>query len=165
MAQLSGDINSGTSQWFVNTVNNTTLDGVPHTVFGRVIGDGMEIVDEINDLSKFNLVDTFGVGALTDVPLEDYSVSLTELTGSVSIAAGSDVVTGTGTSFLTEIQGPGSEILIDGNYEIVSIVSDTELIIATQHADGVTNLEASVRTPPTEDQYVLFTDISKILEP
>ena len=72
-AQVGGNINSFTGQYFINTVDNLFLDNVPHTVFGNVIGTGMIVVDTINSLPGFNLVSDFGEPALTDVPLRDYA--------------------------------------------------------------------------------------------
>ncbi|MBM82548.1 MAG: hypothetical protein CMJ78_18445 [Planctomycetaceae bacterium] len=69
-AQIGGDINSFTSQYFVNVIDNTFLDDIPHTVFGRVIGTGMDVVDAINALPTFNVNAQFPPQtALTDVPL------------------------------------------------------------------------------------------------
>jgi len=72
-AQVGSNINSFTGQYFVNTVDNLYLDSVPHTVFGRVIGTGMDVVDTINGLTTFNVADEFGNSALTTVPLQNYS--------------------------------------------------------------------------------------------
>jgi peptidyl-prolyl cis-trans isomerase A (cyclophilin A) len=51
MARVGGDPNSGTSQFFINTVDNPFLDqpqpdGAAYAVFGRVVS-GMEVVDKI----------------------------------------------------------------------------------------------------------------------
>ncbi|QDU55120.1 peptidylprolyl isomerase [Aeoliella mucimassa] len=43
-----------TSQWFFNLVNNSFLDSQGFTVFGRVVGDGMDVVDYIEDLDIIN---------------------------------------------------------------------------------------------------------------
>ncbi|MCH2203886.1 MAG: peptidylprolyl isomerase [Fuerstiella sp.] len=72
-AQVGGNINSFTGQYFLNTVDNLFLDAIPHTVFGNVIGSGMDVVDAINRLPEFNLVSDFGQTALTDVPLQNYA--------------------------------------------------------------------------------------------
>ena len=52
MAKVGGDPDSATSQWFVNLADNSdnldTQNG-GFTVFGRVLGDGMEVVDAIKD--------------------------------------------------------------------------------------------------------------------
>jgi cyclophilin family peptidyl-prolyl cis-trans isomerase len=48
MAHLPGDVNSGTSQFFINLVDNSaSLDG-QYTVFGKVI-TGMDIVNSIGN--------------------------------------------------------------------------------------------------------------------
>jgi len=43
-----------TSQWFFNIGNNSSLDAQDFTVFGRVVGSGMTIVDAINNLPTVN---------------------------------------------------------------------------------------------------------------
>jgi cyclophilin family peptidyl-prolyl cis-trans isomerase len=56
MARLGGQPNSATSQWFVNLANNTSLDSVDggFTAFGRVIGNGMTVVQQIAALPRFD---------------------------------------------------------------------------------------------------------------
>ncbi|MEM9533859.1 MAG: peptidylprolyl isomerase [Pseudomonadota bacterium] len=67
MAKLADDENSATSQWFINTANSTFLDtdNGGFTVFGRVLGNGMEVVDLINSLDSFNI----DGGILSSLPL------------------------------------------------------------------------------------------------
>jgi len=77
MAQFGTDANSATSQWFVNLADNggppNNLDvrfnnAGPYTVFGRVAGDGMTVVDAIAALPRVN------VGAPFDnLPVRNYS--------------------------------------------------------------------------------------------
>jgi peptidyl-prolyl cis-trans isomerase A (cyclophilin A) len=43
-----------TSQWFFNVGNNTFLDSSNFTVFGRVLGSGMTVVDTIDNLPAIN---------------------------------------------------------------------------------------------------------------
>jgi cyclophilin family peptidyl-prolyl cis-trans isomerase len=56
MARVGGQPNSATSQWFVNLVDNTSLDSVDggFTAFGRVVGGGMAVALEIADLPRFD---------------------------------------------------------------------------------------------------------------
>jgi peptidyl-prolyl cis-trans isomerase A (cyclophilin A) len=55
-AARTANPNSAQSQWFFNVGDNTFLDspGNDFTVFGRVVGGGMSVVDAINDLSVVN---------------------------------------------------------------------------------------------------------------
>ncbi|MFK7818057.1 MAG: peptidylprolyl isomerase, partial [Planctomycetaceae bacterium] len=126
MALLGGQPNSGTSGWFVNTVDNAFLDGAQHTVFGRVITGGMDVVDaiqqgNINDLS--NSVN----GAFAETPvIRDFGDTLT---GTVSGTEGSATLTGTGTNFQSALQVGDLIKLADGQiHRVRSIVSDTSLI-------------------------------------
>lgn len=54
MAKIAGDPDSATSQWFINLSDNTFLDADNggFTVFGRVIDDGMTVVDSIGTLNR-----------------------------------------------------------------------------------------------------------------
>ena len=57
MAKIGGDPNSATNQWFVNLIDNLVLDVTDggFTVFGQVLGEGMQIVDAIDDLPTVSL--------------------------------------------------------------------------------------------------------------
>ena len=52
LARIGGQVNSGTNNWYVNTKDNQFLDTVDEgfTVFGRVVLDGMDVVDTIANL-------------------------------------------------------------------------------------------------------------------
>jgi cyclophilin family peptidyl-prolyl cis-trans isomerase len=69
MARLSGQPDSATSQWFVNLVDNNALDSVDggFSVFARVLGDGMDVVDAMAALDIFN----FG-GVFNEMPTINY---------------------------------------------------------------------------------------------
>ena len=72
MAKLPGDPNSATSEWFINLSNNSVNLDVQNSgfsVFGEVVGNGMDVIDAVNNLTLFN----FG-GGLTSLPLRDYTV-------------------------------------------------------------------------------------------
>lgn len=73
MAKLSGNANSATSQWFINLANNSSnLDNQNggFSAFGQVLGDGMDVVDAIAALTRFNLG-----GATNTIPLRDFTVT------------------------------------------------------------------------------------------
>lgn len=64
-----GNINGGTSQFFVNVKDNSgSLDPQKFAVFGKVLGDGMSVIDAINKLTDYN------AGAPFDnLPLQNYT--------------------------------------------------------------------------------------------
>ena len=74
MAKSAGNPNSATSEFFVSVADNKAiLDGQNggFTVFGRVAGTGMSVVDAINALPRKNYTVTVGGSsrALEDVPI------------------------------------------------------------------------------------------------
>ena len=69
-AKVGGNPNSATSEWFFNLANNSAnLDhqNGGFTVFGRVLGNGMNVVDAIASLPRIN-----AGGAFTEVPVTDF---------------------------------------------------------------------------------------------
>src|SRR5688572_6019833 len=85
MAQFGSDANSATSQWFINLANNggppNNLDirftppggspAGPYTVFGRVVGTGMTVVDALAALPRYNF--SASGPAFGELPLRNYS--------------------------------------------------------------------------------------------
>ena len=82
MARLSGKTNSATSQWFVNLNDNSFLNNVDggFTVFARVLGDGMVVVDALAAVPTYdlrprdtntNVITTSPYAALGQLPLRD----------------------------------------------------------------------------------------------
>lgn len=69
MAKLGGDPDSATSQWFVNLADNrANLDNQNggFTVFARVLGEGMSVVDALAEVPVYHAGGTF-----SDLPLRD----------------------------------------------------------------------------------------------
>ena len=62
MAKLGGDPDSATSQWFVNLQDNLFLNtqNEGFTVFGEVLGDGMDVVDQLASQNAYNFGGAFG---------------------------------------------------------------------------------------------------------
>lgn len=56
-AARTSDVNSATSEWYFNVKDNSTIlgptNGGGYSVFGRVIGNGMNVVDAIAALQRF----------------------------------------------------------------------------------------------------------------
>ena len=167
MALLGGQPNSGTSGWFVNTVDNSFLDDAQHTVFGRVIADGLEVVDAIQALDIFNLTSLPGGGAFAEAPLLEPFNEFTDAPGTVSGTQGEAVLTGTGTSFTTDVR-VGDLIRLNGTvFGIVgSVLSDTELTLTSTLSSSLTDVsfETQDTSPPVADDYVVFSSISEILD-
>jgi cyclophilin family peptidyl-prolyl cis-trans isomerase len=177
MATAGGNINSGSSEWFINTANNNTgtgsLDAVPHTVFGRVIGNGMTVVDAIAALTAADLSAATGIGNSTDgplntVPMQTPFTALSKtVAGTVSTTTGSKIITGVGTSFLSEFKGSstgaGSRISVNGQtMRVVSVESDTSLTV-----DVAATATATAQAAKTDDfadaNFVKFSSIAEIL--
>lgn len=84
MAKRGGDPHSATNQWFFNMGDNSAnLDNQNggFTVFGRVMGSGMQIVDALAAVPRFNKSNGNGLpaglsavrGELSELPLGNYS--------------------------------------------------------------------------------------------
>jgi peptidyl-prolyl cis-trans isomerase A (cyclophilin A) len=74
MAKLPGNPHSATNQWFINLGNNTFLDNDNggYSVFGHVLGDGMNVVNAIAGLQPVRLItgwDFFPTRNYTTPPL------------------------------------------------------------------------------------------------
>lgn len=74
MARIGGQPNSATSEWFINLANNggppsnlDTVDG-GYTVFGKVVNNGMAVVDAIAAVPRFDFGPPFD-----DIPLRNYT--------------------------------------------------------------------------------------------
>jgi hypothetical protein len=81
MAKLGGDPNSATSEWFFNLADNrANLDAQNggFTVFARVIGNGMNVVDGIAALGRYN-IGFDATGSAPSTPLRNVPAGETQL--------------------------------------------------------------------------------------
>jgi len=102
MAKLGGDPNSATSGWFVNLADNReNLDSQNggFTVFGRVIGDGMMVVDSIAAQPTFTLA------GLTDFPLINYVSGAIVTSNFVNIAIAVEEEPAPAPNYFDEVTG------------------------------------------------------------
>ena len=92
MAKLPNNPHSATSQWFINLADN---GGVPNnldlanggfTVFGRVAGTGITVVDSIAAVPRYNLSGGDPASPFSSVPLRNYNgMSAVQVPNLVSI--------------------------------------------------------------------------------
>jgi len=71
MAKLGNDPDSATNQWFFSLADNSAnLDNQNggFTVFGEVMGEGMDVIDAFAALPRFNMG-----GALSNTPLRNFT--------------------------------------------------------------------------------------------
>ena len=79
MAKIAGNPNSATNQWFFNLSDNSTgLDGQNggFTVFGEVVGSGMDVLDAIAALERFAFAPPLGELPLQNYTNADFSLSV-----------------------------------------------------------------------------------------
>jgi cyclophilin family peptidyl-prolyl cis-trans isomerase len=86
MAKLPSKPNSATNEWFINLADNSdNLDNQNggFTVFGRVVGDGMEVVGKIAAVDIWNIGGVYATLPLIDYPggppTEEYFVLMTRI--------------------------------------------------------------------------------------
>jgi len=167
----AGDPNNLTSQWFINTVDNPSLDdfdGRRHTVFGRLAANSQTVVDAIAALDQNNLTTQTGSSAMGEVPLTEPFVEFSRpLTGTVTAASGSTLVTGVGTKFTEELRGAlfglRSRIQINGQaFFVASIDSDTQLTLS--QAPTFTVSGVSAKSDFNDIAFAKFTSVKEILK-
>lgn len=155
----------GTSQWFINVDDNSALDPGKYTVFGKVIGNGMDVVDAIKAITTFNLSVTTSNPSFQTLPLKNYTRFTQNLTGTVAIAANSNSVTGTNTKFNTELT-VGQQIQIDGTtFTVTAIASATSMTLSANVTTAVTAGTVKEDATPTDAQLVKITSVSIIDDP
>lgn len=76
MAKRSGQINSASSQWFINLKDNSgaldpvdSIGGGAYAVFGEVIEDGMNVVNAIADVPRCDTT----LAGFRELPMPDYT--------------------------------------------------------------------------------------------
>jgi cyclophilin family peptidyl-prolyl cis-trans isomerase len=165
MALPPNNPDGGTSQWFVNMANNSFLDAQDFTVFGRVVGEGMAVADQIHELATFNLVGLTSLSALTDTPLRNYNEFSQTIQGTVSITTGSNIVVGQGTKFTTDI--PADQRIRIGTqlFTVLNVVSDTQLNLVANSSQTQSGVTAQVNAVPARTSYITMNSISELTLP
>lgn len=145
MAKLAGDPNSATSQWFINLQDNPVLNTTNggYAVFGRVLGNGMQVVDRIaalppvtllRDLDPFPVID-YGGGTLLNRHLVSLNMRV------LGTTSGHPIVFDGATATLHARINAGELGLIQGAFRLVR---ETPAIEIQLDAASVFNLEQAV---------------------
>jgi len=120
MARTS-DINSATSQWFINTVDNTTTlgqsNGGGYAVFGWVIGGGMTVVDKIHAIPITN-----AGGVFNQLPTVNHTPG-TQITPDQLVVLSSAVFVKTHPNFQNPLE------VLDVNYDNIVTSLDALVVI------------------------------------
>ena len=132
MAKLGGDPNSATNEWFINLSDNSSNLDVQNggfTVFGKVIGDGMNIVDSIAALQ------TYTVAGLSGFPLNNYSGGTLVSSNFITITVTQQEAAITAPNYYDETSGE-LRVTVDagaaGLASLVFTISDTEPDVVVQ---------------------------------
>lgn len=129
MAQFGSDANSATSQWFINLTDNSgppnNLDirftppngspAGPYTVFGRVAGSGMTVVDAIAALPRVNA----GGAPFDSLPVRNYSGGLIKVANLVGVPGIGEIspliFSATSDNASVSVTLSGTNLLVKGN--------------------------------------------------
>lgn len=114
--------------WFFALANMTASPF--DTFLYKVRGDGSSetLVKRFNTSPQ-------AIGSLDGCTVDD-GISSEDLTGTMSVTAGTDAVTGSGTAFLSEIS-PGDYLgLASEEIEVATVPSDTSLTLVSNHVGG-----------------------------
>lgn len=88
-AARTSDPNSATSQWYFNVRDNTSIlgpdNGGGYTVFGRVLGNGMSVVDAIAALQRVDATGGDQSNPFGELPVRNYSGGTVQLSNLVVV--------------------------------------------------------------------------------
>ena len=153
-------LNSATSQWFVNTVDNTTnlgtANGGGYAVFARVLGTGMTVVDAIAGLTVYNasaaLGSTFG-----ELPLRGPDLTVDNLAFVNSIRSANIVPDGSAKPAVLSLAASSS----DTQFATASISGGT--LTVTPVAPGVCTI--TVRATDTNGNATEASTLATVSRP
>jgi cyclophilin family peptidyl-prolyl cis-trans isomerase len=145
------DINSATCEWFINTHDNSSAfapgSGVGYTVFGRVLGTGMSVVDAIGQIPSFSLPNTiFNEIPLRNVLANQTSIAPANYVGVTSLRVIPIYATTSGeTSVLGFTSASTNEAIVN-----VSVIGST----LTLRPLAIGNVNVTVRATDTNGNFV-----------
>ncbi len=145
MAKIGGDPDSATSEWFVNLSDNSAnLDNQNggFTVFGRVIFDGMNVIDSIADLQIVGLD-----SVITALPIvsSDNNQVVPVKTNNITVTESSGIFSENNLSFTVDI-GTGDYFAVN-----LRLIENSPNIVFELDADSITQL------PTTPANFAIFS--------
>lgn len=162
------NFNGGTSQWFINgSDDNDFLDDRKHTVFGRVIGNGMTVVDAIIAMNRFNVAGPLDNISFAGTPLKNYTPFTVNLPGTASLGT-NKTVTGDQAAFSTSTLTKGDAVQIGTKTYTVNVVTSATSFTVVEDvlaADVVTGATIKTNAAPTDAQYVKINSVTIIDAP
>ncbi len=153
---LSGSTNTtAQSEWFFNLADNSSnLDSQNggFTVFGKVIGNGMAIVDRIASFPIKDISKPTANTALTTVPLQNYPATHNPPIRIANLVTVNQAIAIPGMTFTAVSDNPSVKPLINGNslsFAFVPGAKGAAGITVTAHSfDGTTVTNSFVVTVP-----------------
>lgn len=141
---LTGTVTVGAGTKAVTGVATTFLTDLSAADVVLIEGE-YHVVDAITTNLALTIVDNHVGGAAA----ADYSlVTLTALSGTMSVTAGTDDVVGVGTDFVTELVAGTSVLLLEDEYIGVTTITDLEnIILASNHVGGAAAATGQLATP------------------
>jgi cyclophilin family peptidyl-prolyl cis-trans isomerase len=149
-AARSTDVNSATSEWYFNVRDNSTIlnqsNGGGYSVFGRVMGTGMSVVDAMAALPRYN-----AGGVYSSIPLRNFTSGNVTESNLVVISAVRRVdlyPAGSGTSvvqYSAESSAPGvATATVNGSSLTVAPVGSGSATITVRAVDTQGNAATGV---------------------
>jgi peptidyl-prolyl cis-trans isomerase A (cyclophilin A) len=136
MAKTAVSPNTGSSEWFINLNNNADLlNGINNggfAVFGRIVS-GLEIADAIGKSTKYNFSGDPRLGALTDVPVQNYTAGIPTTNQLIQIVDAKIVPAGTSSAAGYTFEQP---VVTDADHPDVA----SDLVKATIDANNQLHL-------------------------
>ena len=150
MAKVDGNPNSATSQWFINLGDNSALDSSNggFTVFGRILGNGMDVVDAIAALQRAQLSGTNFLMPVIDVEGQTVTRSnlvftkMTLVSGEAQLPNYIDLATN---EVRTRVNG-GAAGIAELSLRIVQTEPQIQVQVRTDNAAALSRVETGFAT-------------------
>ena len=134
------------------TIGTKAVVGVGTTFLTDYVAGGViriageyHTIDAITTDLALTIVANHAAGAAA---ADHYKVALTALLGTMSVTAGTPNVVGVGTDFVTELVAGTSVLLLEGEYIVVTTITDLEnIILASNHVGGAAAKTGQLATP------------------